>query len=451
MYLVTFPMGDPASCGVPSPPEDDHYPKFFKKKLPKTGKAKSDCENPSGTGCEKSEAVSMLPSGNNKEGTELVRNEHMASQAAPNLDANMVMEPPSLPDVSMGLENGATTTPLREVNSPMKQGSSKNEQMAHPSKGTPQMGSQTPTITRSQISYKSKLMGESDAALDKDFEELVSEWLKEEQALAPPLTDEQKQILDSIPKVSISDERLKELCRPWKDALIITLLGRKINLNMMRDRLAWLLKSDNFELVDLPNNYFVLRSGDMSLTRKLIFYGPWLIQGHYLAVQRWSPNFNPYSNKTRKVAIWVRIPTLPIHMYSEEFILELGNLIGTALKVDINTLAQRDNKNTEVARAKFARVSVEIDLNKKLQSRFRVRSTIYPVEYEGLNIICFKCGIYGHNQEGCPAATVSTNPPPDSMETELTLVAGAAKNEGRTIISTPGMNLEEPYGDWMQV
>ncbi|KAI9120384.1 hypothetical protein K1719_007417 [Acacia pycnantha] len=74
--------------------------------------------------------------------------------------------------------------------------------------------------------------------------------------------------------------------------------------------------------------------------RKLLFDGPWLIQGHYLEVQRWSPNFIPYCNKVKKVAIWVRVPTLPMHVYSEECLLELGNLIGKALQVDINTQAQ---------------------------------------------------------------------------------------------------------------
>lgn len=86
---------------------------------------------------------------------------------------------------------------------------------------------------------------------------------------------------------------------------MISLLGRNTNINMMRDRLSWVLKNENFELVDLPNNYYVFKSGDKNLCKRVIFDGPWVIQGHYLAVQRWSPNFNPYCNKVRKVAIWI--------------------------------------------------------------------------------------------------------------------------------------------------
>lgn len=260
----------------------------------------------------------------------------------------------------------------------------------------PQQAASTPLHmnqqTRCQISYKAKLMGEEEKTLDQDFDKLVKEWLQEEQDLSPQLSEDQRKLVESIPKISISDERLKEMCKPWKDALILTLLGRQTNLNMMKDRVSWMLKSENFEIIDLPNNYFVFRTTDKSLTSKLLFDGPWVIQGHYLAVQRWSPNFNPYSNKRSKVAIWVRVPTLPIHLYTEEFMLELGNMVGKALKVDLNTLAQKDNKLNEVSRAKFARVSVEVDLNKQLKSKFRIRTQLYTVEYEGLNKICFKCG-----------------------------------------------------------
>ncbi|KAI9082152.1 hypothetical protein K1719_035892 [Acacia pycnantha] len=122
----------------------------------------------------------------------------------------------------------------------------------------------------------------------------MKEWLCEENAISPPLTEEQKILLDSLPKLNLSDERLMGLCHPWKDALILTLLGKSVNLEIMKDRIAWILRSRNFELIDLPNNYFVFKTGNREMRLKLFFDGPWVIQGHYLAVQRWSPNFNPY-------------------------------------------------------------------------------------------------------------------------------------------------------------
>lgn len=130
---------------------------------------------------------------------------------------------------------------------------------------------------KTQISYKAKLTGEAEEKFDRDLDEQVREWIRGEEDMALKLSEEQKKLLETLPHLKMPDERLKERYRPWKDALIITLLGRKTNLNMMRDRVQWLLKSENFELIDLLNNYYVFRSGDKTLCTKLLFEGPWMI------------------------------------------------------------------------------------------------------------------------------------------------------------------------------
>ncbi|KAI9120274.1 hypothetical protein K1719_007307 [Acacia pycnantha] len=151
-----------------------------------------------------------------------------------------------------------------------------------------------PAHQRNQISYRSKLLKKEEEVFSQELEDQMKEWLCEENEISTPLTEEQNILLDSLPKLSMSDERLMSLCRPWKDALILTLLGKSANLAMMKDRIAWILRSKSFELIDLPNNYFLFKTGNRDLRLRLLFDGPWVIQGHYLAVQRWSPNFNPY-------------------------------------------------------------------------------------------------------------------------------------------------------------
>ncbi|KAI9127411.1 hypothetical protein K1719_001970 [Acacia pycnantha] len=151
-----------------------------------------------------------------------------------------------------------------------------------------------PAHQRNQISYRIKLLEKEEEVFSQELEDQMKEWLCEENEIYTPLTEEQNTLLDSLPKLSMSDERLMSLCRPWKDALILTLLGKSANLAMMKDRIAWILISKSFELIDLPNNYFLFKTGNRDLRLRLLFEGPWVIQGHYLAVQRWSPNFNPY-------------------------------------------------------------------------------------------------------------------------------------------------------------
>lgn len=441
-------MGDLPTGGVPSPVEDISYTKNFRKLQQLAEKERLLRENQSENKSKVSETVSTELTGNMEMELESgLPHTELATpppQGGPPTATTQPGNPSAVVDV--------TDVPMMEFKGTNHPTSQKEDVVMSHSTEPPPSTDRTTIPVRTPISYKSMLVGEDERNLDQDFDELVKEWLQEERTMTPSLSADQMKLLDTIPKVSISDDRLKELCRPWKDALVVTLVGRNTNLNMMRDRLVRLLRSDNFEIVDLPNNHFVFKSGDKTLCKKLLFEGPWVIQGHYLAVQRWSPNFNPYCNRSRKVAIWVRIPTLPIHMYSADLMWELGNLIGKALKVDINTLAQRDNNKNEVARAKFARVSVEVDLNKKLLARIQVRSKVYPVEYEGLNAICFKCGLYGHNQEGCPLLAQSTTETPATMaEGSQTKVGDLAEAVRQPLMTTPGVRLEDEYGDWMKV
>ncbi|KAI9075393.1 hypothetical protein K1719_042643 [Acacia pycnantha] len=301
--------------------------------------------------------------------------------------------------------------------------------------------------------WQSRISCEEEVSAQELIDQM-KEWLCEEKEISPALSEEQKTLLDSLPKLSMSDERLMDLCRPWKDALILTVLGKSVNLVMMKDRIDWILRSKSFELIDLPNNYFLFKTGNSDLRLRLLFDGPWVIQGHYLAVQRWSPSFNPYSNEIQKVAVWVRIPTLPLYVYSEECLLEIGNIIGKALKVDVNTLAQCNNRNMMVERGKFDVVSVEVDLNQPLKSRFVIRSTIYTVEYEGLDLICFKCGKYGHSQEKCPLARDTGEIPLEILQSVATS-SHASKNPScgqahlKPLVSVPGINSDDEFGSWM--
>lgn len=76
-----------------------------------------------------------------------------------------------------------------------------------------------------------------------------------------------------------------------------------------------------------------------------------------------------------------------------DFLHYVGNRICRTIKVDKNTF-QHD-------RGKYARLCVEVDLHKPLLAVFEVKGKHYKVEYEGLHLLCLKCGRFGHYKEGC--------------------------------------------------
>nr|KYP45129.1 hypothetical protein KK1_033333 [Cajanus cajan] len=60
------------------------------------------------------------------------------------------------------------------------------------------------------------------------------------------------------------------------------------------------------------------------------------------------------------------------------------------------------NLNTlNMTRGRFARVCVEIDLQKLVLSRFNLNNVWYKVEYESLHLLCTMCGCYDHVVRMC--------------------------------------------------
>ncbi|KAL9386017.1 hypothetical protein Peur_023027 [Populus x canadensis] len=58
----------------------------------------------------------------------------------------------------------------------------------------------------------------------------------------------------------------------------------------------------------------------------------------------------------------------------------------------------------------FARICIEIDLNLPVVGKVWIRDHRYKVEYEGLRIICGRCGCYCHHGRSCPLDNKNDSP-----------------------------------------
>ncbi|CAN1144617.1 hypothetical protein LINPERHAP2_LOCUS14197 [Linum perenne] len=82
-------------------------------------------------------------------------------------------------------------------------------------------------------------------------------------------------------------------------------------------------------------------------------------------------------------------------------------------------MVRMDLATTQGARARYARVWVEVDISRPLLGKYIIEDRVYHVEYESLENICFSCGIYGHKEEGCPTAKADVRSTPDAAATQL--------------------------------
>ncbi|KAK8575141.1 hypothetical protein V6N12_062817 [Hibiscus sabdariffa] len=74
------------------------------------------------------------------------------------------------------------------------------------------------------------------------------------------------------------------------------------------------------------------------------------------------------------------------------------------VKIDYNTQEGGHNK--------FACLALILDLNYPLQSCIHIDGKLQRLEYEGLQKVCFACGIYGHAKEECQMNPIKMNSKP---------------------------------------
>ncbi|XP_019173022.1 PREDICTED: uncharacterized protein LOC109168452 [Ipomoea nil] len=226
------------------------------------------------------------------------------------------------------------------------------------------------------------------------------------------------------PTIQLTKEEVEAIRAPWRKALIIKVMGRKVGYTYLLKRLQtmWMPRGI-LELIAIDNDYYLVRFGSVDDLEFAIFEGPWMVLDHYLIVKPWMPDFDPTSDTTEKVLVWVRIPCISAEYYNIIFLRKLGNKIGRMLRVDQAT--------SLVSRGHFARICVEVDMTKPLISKFKYKDKVRSVAYEGIHLVCFTCGIYGHAPDAYPKITKAP-----------------AKQAG-VVETRPDQVSEAPFGAWM--
>ncbi|XVE99570.1 hypothetical protein REPUB_Repub03eG0210600 [Reevesia pubescens] len=173
------------------------------------------------------------------------------------------------------------------------------------------------------------------------------------------------------------------------------------NMDSYKDRLmnaSHIMESESkeegkFEVVDMDHGYYCIRFGLRSDYNFVLTNGPWLIADHYLTIRRWTPEFRLEEATIDSVAAWIRFPGMPLKYYDNTILRCLGDEIGRSVRIDRTT--------SNMSRGKFARICVELDLNKPLVSKIFIGGRWQKIEYEGLKMLCFHCGRFGHSDLDC--------------------------------------------------
>ena len=73
----------------------------------------------------------------------------------------------------------------------------------------------------------------------------------------------------------------------------------------------------------------------------------------------------------------MRLPELPIEFYDPVMLNKVGSTIGQVLRIDAHTV--------NGARGRFAKICVQINIDKPLINSIKIGKMVQPVQYEGIH------------------------------------------------------------------
>ncbi|KEH33193.1 DUF4283 domain protein [Medicago truncatula] len=78
-----------------------------------------------------------------------------------------------------------------------------------------------------------------------------------------------------LPKVHLEQSVFQQLCTPWKDAIVVKLLGKNLSYHTMRERLQKTWRTQGgFEIMDNNNGFYMVKFDEAAYKEKIITGGP---------------------------------------------------------------------------------------------------------------------------------------------------------------------------------
>ena len=189
--------------------------------------------------------------------------------------------------------------------------------------------------------------------------------------------EEVENLCEGLIAIKFSGDFKKRIRTPWSKALIVKVYGKSVGLNFLHNRLLSLWKlAGRLDCIDLEHGFYFtyvsLKDDYEAILRK----GPWFIGENFLSIRPWELDFRLASANITSIAIWIRLKELPIKYYNLEAFIHISKSIGNVLRVDSHTAME--------TRDRYARICVQVDVDKPLPTTVLIGKCKQTICYEGL-------------------------------------------------------------------
>ncbi|KAL2937780.1 hypothetical protein RDABS01_021229 [Bienertia sinuspersici] len=204
------------------------------------------------------------------------------------------------------------------------------------------------------------------------------------------------------PMVTIDMDDIEDEITYWSSAMICFVLGANPPLPVMSGFCNRIWGKKGLDKVSMVGRgLFLVRFNTLEQCHKALTGDPQFFDYKPLIMKQWSPDIELHKENVKTVPIWIRMPNLDLKYWGQGCLHKLGDIIGTTLKVDNVTM----NKD----RLSYARILVEVELDKELLiiSDSRMRKDYLCNKTLNMNgdphfTVCKK---YGHPSDKCHKQT----------------------------------------------
>lgn len=97
---------------------------------------------------------------------------------------------------------------------------------------------------------------------------------------------------------------------------------------------------EELDILNLGHDFFLIKFDHQADLDIVLIEGPWIIQDHYLTMQRWQSDFILAQAIVSSTLAWIRLPGLSMVYYDNNALRAIAYCIGTLAKINSNMSLQ---------------------------------------------------------------------------------------------------------------
>ena len=150
--------------------------------------------------------------------------------------------------------------------------------------------------------------------------------------------EDDDELCEGMAELKVFSKEKARIRAPWSQSIIVKAFGKSVGFVYMSSKLRTMWNpSGRIDCVDIGHDFFLIKFELQIDLDEVLKKGPWFVGQQFLAIRQWEPKFKASKATCSSIAVWIRLPELPIEFYYPIMLKNVGSTIGPMLRIDSHT------------------------------------------------------------------------------------------------------------------